>query len=981
MAGRANVVYEFGPFRLDPGERWLLREGRPVPLRAKVFDTLCILVEHRGRLIGKDDLMKTVWPDSIVEENNLAHNISVIRKALGDRATGKKYVETVPGQGYRFAGDVIEKRPRQGVSVPEPRMPNRQPAATAVYRGGELQRLHRSFEKALGGARQVLFVAGEAGIGKSLLVDTFLQETHGRTRLYVGFGQCLEHRGDGEAYMPVLAALGRMCREAAGPELIAFMAKCAPTWLVQMPWLVNDTEFAALRQRVLGATRDRMLREMVEAIETLTAGTPLLLVIEDLHWSDHSTVDLLAHLARRREPARLLLIGTYRPGDVRMRSHPLENVIRDLRVRGLCEELPLEFLDEAGVEEYLSLRFNHEEAPAGLARMLHQRTEGNPLFMVNVVDQWISQGLLQGAGLDDLNRAVPDTLRQLIEQQLGMAVSEDREILEAASVAGRVFSAAALAAGIGAAEDEVEIRCDRLARGNQFLTSSGTVEWPDGTVSGRYGFVHDLHREVFYERIPPGRKARLHLRIGARLEAAYGGLAPESAAELALHFIRGRDAGRATLYLWHAAEQCLARSAHKEAIEHLTTGLGMLQSLPDSEERVQRELAMQTLLAPALLATRGWSAPEAEKAYVRAGELCRRMGDPKLRPAVLVGLATLREVRGEYRQSQALMEERLRISGSGQEAELLIESHELLACSLFHQGAFSVALDHAEQGLALYRDDSECTFFASYGDNPAVSCHNWAAFSLWFLGYPESARKRAGQALVLARSHAYCLAYAQTQAALVHLYRREPAAAGELAQSAISLATERGFPYRAAVAAVVHGWATAVQGQRENGLTQLRQGIAGCRAAGANMDHPFYLALLAEAYALGDRPEEGLHALAEAFAMVRNSRTFFYEAELHRLWGCLLLQAGTRSPQEAEASFQLAIETARRQKARCLELRAAVNIGRQWRHRGRRAEARQLLAETLDGFTEGFDTPDLREAAALLEELTPHASAQKSFQA
>ncbi|MCI0569045.1 MAG: AAA family ATPase, partial [Acidobacteria bacterium] len=306
MAGRAGVVYEFGPFRLDPDERWLLREGRPVPLRAKVFDTLCILVEHQGRLISKDDLMKAVWPDSIVEENNLAHNISVIRKALGDQATGKRYVETIPGQGYRFTGEVIEVRPRQGVPLSEPRRPNRQPVATAVHRGGELRRLHRTFEQALGGTRQVLFVTGEAGLGKTLLVDTFLQEIHGRTPLYVGFGQCLEHRGEGEAYMPVLAALGRMCREAAGPELVAFLARCAPTWLVQMPWLMNDTEFAALRQRVLGTTRDRMLREMVEAIETLTAGTPLLLVIEDLHWSDHSTLDLLAYLARRREPARLL---------------------------------------------------------------------------------------------------------------------------------------------------------------------------------------------------------------------------------------------------------------------------------------------------------------------------------------------------------------------------------------------------------------------------------------------------------------------------------------------------------------------------------------------------------------------------------------------------------------------------------------------------------------------------------------------------
>ena len=965
MPGQTSV-YEFGPFRLDPRERRLFREERPILLRTKVFDTLCVLIRAHGRLVEKANLLQQVWPDAVVEEGNLAHNISALRKALGEPATGQKYIETVPGQGYRFVAEVRELHRRESMPLLESSPPLTKPSvASLIQRSSELQSLDGCLERALNGRRQLVLVTGDAGIGKTTLVDSFAAQAYDSRPLWFGYGQCLEHRGPGEAYMPVLEALGRMCREAGGEDLINFLARCAPTWLIQMPWLLSDAEMQGLQQRVLGATRERMLREMVESVETLTAGKPLLLVLEDLHWADYSTMDLILHLARRREPARLLVIGTYRPIDIGMQGHPLHALMQELRGHGLCQELALHSLDEKGVEEYLASRFRSTAVPAGLARLLHRRTEGNPLFLTNVVDHWLPRGLLEKS-LEELNLDLPDTVRGLLDRQLAMLSPGEQAILEAASVAGREFSVAAVAAALEQTEEEVEPACDGLARRGLFLNPCGRTNWPDGTVSSRYAFVHDLHREVLYGRLPPRRKARLHLRIGGRLATGYGAQARDLAAELAVHFVEGRDLPNAVRYLRWAAEHALARSAHREAAEALRNALGILGGLPESTERVLNELAVQATLAPALMAIHGWGSAEAYRAFLRAKELSEKVEDPQLLPAVLVGLATVFEVRGDYGHSQVLLEEYLRRVADNRPAELLVESHNLLACSLFHQGAFARSVEHASNVVTLYEPGRCYPFLAASGANPAVAAEGWAALDLWFLGFPDQAVQKVREALRQAEHHTYSLALAQAQAAAVHQHRREPQLVRELAGAAIRVADKNGFPYWAAVGRILHGWGSAMQGKTQEGIAEIHDGLAGCRAAGVEMDRPYNLALLAEAYLHDTQPQQALSALDEALGMIGHTRTFFYEAELHRLRGHVLMAVDGKRLDDVESSFQQALEVARAQKAQSLELRAAVSLACLWRDQGNRQEARELLAEVCGRFTEGFDTADMAEAEAIL---------------
>jgi DNA-binding SARP family transcriptional activator/predicted ATPase/type II secretory pathway predicted ATPase ExeA len=849
----------------------------------------------------------------------------------------------------------------------------------AIGREAELGQLSARLEQALTGSRQLVFITGEAGLGKTTLVETFLAETRAKTTLRIGHGQCIEHRGVGEAYMPVLEAVGRMCREPGGQALIALLARVAPTWLVQMPWLVNPEDFELLQSRILATTRERMLREIAEALEMLTTEQPLVLVLEDLHWSDYSTLDLLTWLARRQEPARLLLIGTYRPSDVKLQDHPLGAVVQDIQLRGQGVEVPLPLLTPAIVETYLSQRFSGAKFPAELAHLLHQRTSGNPLFIRALSDSWVTRGALVEldrqwtlrARLEELMVGVPETLRQLIEQQFRQLDPTDQAILEVASVAGVEFATATLMAGVDLTEEEIERRCVALTHQGPFLQAGDIVEWPDGTVTAQFRFSHYLYQEVLYERVPAGRQVRLHRQIGQHLETRYRLSAPGKAAELGLHFVRGRDPGRAVKYLHLAAEQAMRRNAYREAIGHLTQTLEFLQHYPEIPERTQHELTVQSALGPALIMTRGWAAPEAEQAYVRACELCQQLGDTRQLSSVLYGLASLYELCGEYSKSQALLEERLQLPHDPQDYLSQLESHELLACSTFHQGAFTQTLIHADQALN-FCNPHERIFTPLLGENPAVSSHHWAGLALWFLGYPNQALVRSQQALNQARDLAYTfgLAHAHEQAAMLHQLRREEQAVYQQAEATITAAIQGGFAYWLGVGQILLGWAVAVRGQAERGLAQLRQGLDTCQATRATIDHPYFLYLLADACGRNGRLEEGLTTLNEAFALVRQSRAFFHEAELHRLQGALLFQLDpSKNLSAAEASFQQARDVARRQQAKSLELRATTSLCCLWREQGKKAEARQMLEEIYGWFTEGFDTADLQSAKTLLEEL------------
>jgi predicted ATPase len=894
-----------------------------------------------------------------------------LRQALGDDARKPRFIETVHRRGYRFIGHLPTVHPSA------PHAASAAPPPLLVGRVQELDALQRGLATALTGVRQILFVTGEAGRGKTTLVDTFLAAVAEQGPLWIGRGQCLEHYGAGEAYLPVLEALERLCRGPGGMEIVEILRQQAPTWLAQMPGLVSPVEREGLQRRVLGTTQERMLRELAEALNVLTAARPLVLVLEDLHWSDYATLDALAVLARRREPARLLLLGTYRPPDALQQGHPLQTVQHELHMHGQCAELPLTLFPEAAVADYLAARFPDAQLPAGLAHLVHQRTEGNPLFMVQVVEDWVRRGWLAQVdrhwtlrvGLAALAVTVPEGLRQMLEQYLDRLSPMEQQVLEVGSVAGITFSAAAVAAGLVHEVVQVEECCAGLARRRQWLEACGEHSWPDETVAGAYRFTHALYQEVAYTRLTAARRAQAHRRIGEREEVGYGPQAHERAAVLAVHFERGRDADRAIRYLQHAADNALGRFAYTNAITHLTKALALLVALPDTPERAQRELDVQLALGPAFMATKGLAAPAVEQTYTRARTLCAQIGKTPQVFSALRGLAVFYHNRGALPTARELREQCLRLAQQAAEPMHLLEAHIDLGITLSYLGEYAAARTHFEQGIT--RTDPLMQRVLRRSVVPGVVCLAHAARTLWCLGDPAQALQRSQEALALAQelAHHHSLAYALHFATLLHYLRRDTAAVQAEADVCLALATAQGFPLWEGAGLVYRGWALAMQGEWEVGLAQLRQGLAAAVALEQELSRPSYLVLFAEAAGHVGQIEEGLCRLAEALTAFEATGRGDLLAEAYRLQGTLLLRQDVPDAAQAENCFQQALAIARRQQAKSWELRTATSLSRLWQQQGKQAEARALLTPIYGWFTEGFDTADLQEAKALLRNL------------
>jgi predicted ATPase/DNA-binding winged helix-turn-helix (wHTH) protein len=995
----------FDPFCLDLANECLWRGSQVIKLRPKAFAVLAYLIERPGRLVTKEALLNAVWPETFVGDAVLKVTIRQIREALGDDPKSPRFIETAHRRGYRFIGRIAEGR-QMPAADQEIRSKNattgplRRAADSSqefVGRDAALSRMRRWLEKMLNGKRQVIFITGEAGIGKTALIDTFARSIASNQRIRVVRGQCLEQYGTGEAYLPILEAIGRLCREQE--QVVDVLRAHAPMWLMQMPSLVSTSDRALLGQGVFGATRERMLREMGEALEALTAELPLVLILEDLHWSDYSTLDLISYLARQRQAAQLMLIGTYRTAELIVSGHPLKAVKRELLAKQQCEELPLEYLSEEAVARYLSVRFPANRFPAALAGLIHERTDGNPLFMVNAVDYLVTEGLIGEYGeswelaveIENVEVGVPDSIKQMIEKQLDHLDASEQRTLEVASVAGAEFSTLALLAGLGEERASVEARCDELARQRQFIRDGDIQVLPNGEAVSRYSFIHVLYQNVLYERISASRRVQLHRRIGEQGEALYGDRAREIAAELAMHFERGADYKQAAKYLQQAADNAIHRFAYREAVALSRRGLELLLKLPDTPERAEQELCLQLTLGVPLIATEGFAAPEVGSVYLRARELCQQLGDTPDVSEALWGLWTFYTLRAELGTARENAEELLRLAERLPYPGLAMRGHWAIEITFAHLGEFALALEHYEKALLLYDPKRHLDDGYLYALNPGVVMPCFAAWAHWFLGQPDQAVDRIQEALTRAHelSEPLSLAHALLFAAILYQLRREEPLAQEHAEAALAVSSEHGLAMYQAMATIMQGWVLLQQGRQEEAIEQMRQGLAALQATGTELVRPHFLGLLAEALAKARQPEEGLRTLEEALAVAQRGGERYYEAELYRLKGeLLLMQSTARDLSRAATGGQAVVETeppavahaigcfnqsikiAQRQKAKSWELRAVTRLARLYQNQNEQEEARRLLTQIYDRFTEGFDTVDLREAKALLDELS-----------
>lgn len=636
----------FGPYCLDCARGQLLRGRQVVHVTPKALGVLEFLARNAERLVTKEELLQAIWADSLVTDASLKVCIREIRKALHDSPEKPRYIETAHRRGYRFVARVQSNEhgssDASGAAAREVEEQSSVMQPGLVGREAELEFLRQKLEAARRGQRQLVFITGEPGCGKSTLVEAFLLDAE-RQGARVTAGQCFEQFGRGEAYLPLLEALGHLEQAMGRDALAEAIRKHAPAWLAQSG---RGAQAERHPTEVLGATAERVLRELAELLEALAAAVPLVLLLEDMHWVDYSTLDLLSALARRRTPARLLVVATYRPVDVILNEHPLRGVKQELLAHKLCTEMPLAPLSEAAVAAYLCQRFPGQSLAEGVARQLHERTDGLPLFLVHLVDYLVSHQVLLtvhdelrlAADLARLPLEVPEGVRPLIEKQIDQLSPEEHRLLEGASVAGEEFAAATLARALELDVVEVEDSCEALVLCPMFLETRGVSEWPDGTVSTRYRFRHDLYHAAFSRRVSAARRGRLHLRVGESLEAAYGNRANEIAAELALHFEEARDHRRAFHYLRVAAQRAVRHYANREALDYLHRALEQMARLPAEDQDAKKHdlLELRGLVRRASNDMAG-----AAEDFEALAAAARRQGSPEVEARSLIYLASV----------------------------------------------------------------------------------------------------------------------------------------------------------------------------------------------------------------------------------------------------------------------------------------------------------------------------------------------------
>jgi tetratricopeptide (TPR) repeat protein len=837
-----------------------------------------------------------------------------------------------------------------------------------IGRQSEMVQLQRALEQATAGHGQIVGVMGEPGMGKSRLFYEFKFTSQSGGLVLEAYSLSY---GKASPYLPLIELLksyfaisveddDRKRREKVGGKVLMLDRSLEDTLPYLFALLSIDDPTSSLhqmdpqirRRRTFDALKNLFLRESLNQ--------PLLLIFEDLHWIDNETQGFLDVLSESVASVRILVLVNYRP-----------EYRHEWGQKTYYTQLRLAPLGKEEADELLTFLLGSAVSLKTLKQLVLDKTEGTPFFMEEVVQTLVEEGVLVGErGHYRLEKAptalhLSPTVQGVLAARIDRLAAAEKDLLQQLAVIGREFPVSLVRQVVTQPEEELYRILSSLQR-KEFVYEQPAFPEVE------YLFKHALTQEVAYSSVLQARRKALHEHTAKAIEDLYRANLDDHYSELAHHYSRSGNAPKAVEYLQRAGHQAMQRSANVEAINHLSAALEVLKTLPDTPERAQQELALQLSLGSALMTTKGYAAPEIQEAYSRARDLCHQLGEtPQLFP-VLWGLYTVYVNRGELRTAHEVAEQLLPLARRVQDPTLLLEAHRALGETLYWRGEFVSAREQQEQGIPLYdplRHSSHAFLYA--GTDPQVQCQSFAAWALWHLGYPDQALQRIDDALTLAQqfSHFHSLAFALGFAARLHQFRREEQLARERAEAVMTLATEQGFPFWLAVGMGVRGWTLAEQGQMEEGIAQMRQSRTSFLAPYA----------LAEAYGKVGQVEKGLTVLAKALAFVEKTGMRVNEAELYRLKGELLLAqevcglpaVGFREKTEkAEECFQKAIEIAQRQQAKSLELRAVISLSRLWQQQGKRTEAHQMLTETYSWFTEGFDTKDLQEAKALLEELT-----------
>jgi class 3 adenylate cyclase/predicted ATPase len=837
-----------------------------------------------------------------------------------------------------------------------------------VGRERELELMLDGFQRAKTGRGQAFSLMAEAGVGKSRLLYEFRKAITNEDVTFLE-GRCLSY-GKGVAYHPVIDSLKASfdIRESDGDSEIKEKVKRSLKVIgadeaTTLPYLLEllSVKESGLDKIPLSpeAKKDRMM----EAIKRITLKgseiRPVILAYEDLHWIDKSSEDHLKHLLESIPGARVLIIFTYRP-----------EFVHTWGGKSFHSQITLNRLSNRECLMMISHLLGTEEIDNPLEELILEKTEGVPFFIEEFIRSLRDLKIIERKGSkyylakDTQHVTIPATIHDVIMARVDTLPEAAKGVLQTGSVVGREFSHDLIRRVIGLPEQELLSHLSVL-KDSELLYERGI--YPEST----YIFKHALTQDATYQSLLKSTRQKYHRKIAEVLEKDFPGTVQTQPELLAHHYTEAGLNEQAVGYWHQAGKRATQRYANVEAINHLTKALGVLMTLPDSLERARQELDVQITLGPVLMAVKGQSSADTERAYARSRELCQQLGETSQLFPVLYGLFRFHMVRSEFQAMRELAEQLFSLAQRLQDPALLLEAHRVMGQTMFWLGEMAPARAHLEQGVALYDPQKYRSHAFVYGQDPGVGCRSSATWPTWMLGYPDQALQSINEALTLAQelAHPFSQAYALGHAAIFHQFRQEAQAVQERAEALITLSTEQGFPHWLAYGVILRGWALALRGEGAEGIVRMRRGLVAYRGTGAELQRPYFLSLLAEAYGKVGQPEEGLTVLVEALPSADKTGEHYWEAELHRRRGELLLMQQMQNAGEAEECFWQALDTARRQQAKSLELRAAMSLSRLWQQQGKQEEAHQLLVNIYGWFTEGFGTPDLKEAKFLLEEL------------
>jgi DNA-binding winged helix-turn-helix (wHTH) protein len=928
-------MIEFPPYRLDLAAGMLWRHQQPVPLRPKTWAVLRYLAERPGLLVSKSELETAVWGQA-VSDDALTRTVAELRRILGDDPRTPRIIQTVHRRGFRFIAPLTEHR----AEVVEPPALTSRARADALFVGreSELSTLAATFGTALQGKRQVVFITGELGAGKTSLLRSFLHSVSASSpNMRLAWGTCDRLRGR-DPFRPALDALHSLSSHPT-MMLASVLREVAPHWLAQMPSLQAPDDTARLSLTRAGTTPHGMLREFATLVESIAADEPLVMVFDDLHWSDVGTVDLLGMIAHRPERARLMLVGIYRTTDATAQHHPIAQSMVQLQEHRLCTHIALEGLPPGDVADYVRQRLAASPVPDDMTALIYRRTEGNPMFMAALVDHLLAAGGAierdHGWSLTvrnaELLRTVPDGLRVALEGQLDLVMPAERAVLDVASVAGMTFDTREIAAVLGESVEAVEARCDHICRVHHlFRTRACPYPWPDGTTGIRYGFVHALYQAVLYDALPPDRRATFHRRIGERLEAGYAGQTGVVSAELADHFQRSHDRPRAIHHLEQCTERAYQRRAYRDAGACLDAALSLLGELPSTPQSAQQELRLRRRHS-VVSQTLGSSVEARHENLTRALALSEQTGNRGERFDTLYGLATLYINRCDFANAADMCRQLV----------ALAEDPAVRASWRAHYSSGVTALwtgdlPTAEASLGRVPADpvTEDDDRQLFGVDPVVGTATHESLRLWLIGETHRASERQQKAIATAErlGHPFTIAHAWMFGALFSALCDRWSETARLASRAMELSVEYEFPRWSSIAAVCRGRALVQDGSVAEGLVEMNKGIEALRRAGFFIGGSLLFSLHAGAYLQVGDWHAGLSAADQGLVHCRDTTEQLFESELWRLKAELLLLKARAEPRghsesqnEGDACLTRAFLIALRQGAHAIAQRVSSN--------------------------------------------------------